>query len=407
MTNPGGRGNPPTLDGTPTTGNFIISDSDSGGGSNPPDSGAQHNISSPSFSTMGGNGQVWLHTATSAILNNNGRAIFDVEISTDSGKTWTTVKSRVAPSRVAAAGDVTTRLATTDDADGYFGQYDVDLTKDVDGVDTGVVDNDNVSVRLRHYEPNDDWWIAVDNFKVNDTAPQSAAANTFFTEGFGDSTLGQMLVSGLNVGTTDTWTTADKGNRYEAGDVGGLDRGFDGRAVNRIMQTDPEGPNGEVQFAMIESDADPDPAQDEYLMTPAMELGNQGEVVLQWDSENVALGDINEVLVMRDDNLNGPDSGDTVVGTVFNYFTGAALVTGEDPLFAQRAIDVSSLAAGEDRIFFAWHFQGQDDWWWAVDNINVSGDQDFLGFSEVIPEPSSILLLAMGLIGLCLWGRRR
>jgi hypothetical protein len=110
---------------------------------------------------------------------------------------------------------------------------------------------------------------------------------------------------------------------------------------------------------------------------------------------------------MRDDNLNGPDNGDTVVGTVFSYLTGAALDTGEDPLFAERAIDVSSLAAGQDRIFFAWHFQGQDNWWWAVDNINVSGDQDFVGFSEVIPEPSSILLLVMGLIGLCLWGRRR
>ena len=305
---------------------------------------------------------------------------------------------------------MTTRLATTDDADGYFGQYDVDLTKDVDGVDTGVVGNDNVSVRLRHYEPNDDWWIAVDNFKVDDMAPAVAAANTLFSESFDDFTLGQMLVDGLNAGTADSWAAADPGNRYEAGDVGGLDRGLDGRAVDRVMQTDPKGQNGEVQFAMLESERGPndpdDPEQDEYLMTPALNLTNQTQVVLHYDSEVVVDGDRDvEVLAMQDTNGDGPDGGDTVLGTLMDYYSGAALNDEEDPLFAQRAFDVSALVAGENGIFFAWHYSkdvGDDiGEFWAVDNIHVTGD------AVGIPEPSSILLLAIGLIGLCLWGRKR
>jgi CubicO group peptidase (beta-lactamase class C family) len=47
------RANPATLDGSASTGKFLISDSDKGGGENPTDSGASHDVITPSFSTAG------------------------------------------------------------------------------------------------------------------------------------------------------------------------------------------------------------------------------------------------------------------------------------------------------------------------------------------------------------------
>jgi len=77
--NPGGRANPPSIDGTPTTGGFIISDSDYGGdASNPTNSGASHDLITPSFSTIGG-GDVWLNADLSVQLKNNGAAVFDID----------------------------------------------------------------------------------------------------------------------------------------------------------------------------------------------------------------------------------------------------------------------------------------------------------------------------------------
>ena len=93
---------------------------------------------------------------------------------------------------------------------------------------------------------------------------------------------------------------------------------------------------------------------------------------------------------------DGPDAADEVVDVLFDYKAGLH-DNGEDPLYAARLLSVDG-AAGQDDLFFAWHWKSTDDWWWAVDSIQVTANP--------IPEPTSLMLLACGLLGLLAIRRR-
>jgi hypothetical protein len=394
ITNPGNRVNPPTADGTPSDGNFIISDSDKASGSNPTDSNISHNIWTPAFSTVGSNGDVWLHADVGAQMNNNGSAIFDIQVTTNGGLDFTDAFTRVAPGRGTAQA-ATTRLPDNSNADGYYGRLDVNLG--------AIGEQSNVRVRMRHFEPNDDWWIAVDNVVIDDVAPISKGPVAIFAEDFSaqDGTLGAMLVDTITGGGTATWGTIDGGGRYTAGQVnapgsGGAD--LDGRSVNRLMH--PAAKTGrnsdQVTFAIIEDQLSPN--TDDYLMTPLLDLSEMKQVFLGYDSEVITADDEpnkTEVLLMQDNGDGTPDRSDTVLATVFDY-KAALHDGGEDATFAERLLQVNA-AAGLENVFFAWHWMGEDDHFWAVDNIEVTGN--------TVPEPTSLALAAM--LGLLLVQRRR
>ena len=358
ITNPAGRTNPATLDGSASTGKFLISDSDQQSESNPVDSGASHDVSTPSFSTLGYT-TVWLHADVSAQLNNNGAAIFDVEVSTDGGGTWTNVFSRVSPGRASSEG-ATTRLPDNTNTDGYYGRLDVDLS--------AVAPNEpDVQVRFRHFEPNWDWWIALDNILINDVAAPQGGPITVFSEDFSNG-LGQMnVVSGNGNTGTETWHTSDKGGRYMPGTV-------QEQGVNRLGPH----PNEHPEFAIIDSDADPDPAEDEWLMTPVLDLTGLAEVFLHYDSETVMSSGVSNQEVRV--SLDGASTFEAA--PIFAYTGGGLFDNGEEPVFAERIFDVSSIAAGESQVVFAFRYTGDgDDWWWAIDNVKVSG---------TLPEPSDV-----------------
>ncbi len=363
ITNPAGRGNPATLDGSASTGKFLISDSDQQSESNPVDSGASHDISTPSFSTLGYD-TVWLHADVSAQLNNNGAAIFDVEVSIDGGGNWTNVFSRVAPGRVSAEG-ATTRLPDNTNTDGYFGRLDVDLS--------AVASNEpDVQVRFRHFEPNWDWWIAIDNILIDDVLAPQGGNITVFSEDFSNG-LGQMnAISGQGNTGTETWHTSDKGGRYVPGAVGE-------QGVNRLGPH----PNELPEFAIIDSDADPDPAEDEWLMTPVLNMTGLSEVFLHYDSETVMSSSVSnqEVLISL-------DGGNTFEASpIFAYTGGGLFDNGEEPVFAERIFDVSGIAAGESQVVFAFRYTGGgDNWWWAIDNVKVSGAVS--GADNLLQNPS-------------------
>ncbi|MCZ6792203.1 MAG: hypothetical protein O7J95_01165, partial [Planctomycetota bacterium] len=161
LLNNGGRANPPTEDGTPSvnldgtpSSQFLISDSDCcGGESDGQGSGRSHDIWSPVIEVAGD--VIWLHMDCSAQLNNNGTVIFDIDVSTDEGATWTNVFRRIAPSRTVDP------LPTPENSSGFFGRLHVDLSS--------VAANQNeIMFRLRQFEPDWDWWVAVDNVVVDD-----------------------------------------------------------------------------------------------------------------------------------------------------------------------------------------------------------------------------------------------
>ncbi len=344
VTNPAGKSNPPTFDGRPSAGRFLISDSDLGGAAvgNPPGSGMSHDLRSPPIDCQG-LAQVWLHLDCSAQLNNNGEAVFDIDVSADpAGLIWQNVFRRVAPARSLPP------FATHQNADGFFGRLNVDLTAQAAG-------QASVRFRLRHFEPNWDWWIAVDNIIVDDVDLGSGGAlQLFASEGFANGIPGAWTLVGLNSGT-ETWHTTDKGLRYLAGSVSE-------RGVNRIAHPGPT-----PDFAMLESDANPDPIENEHLITPAIDCSTMGAVYLHFQSETVVSTATQEVLLSLDGGLTFEPE------PLFSYSTGALLDPGEEPFYAERVI-AAPRAAFEGNVAFAFRFASPGNtWWWAVDEVRVTG----------------------------------
>ncbi len=348
--NPGGRANPPGEDGTPSTGIFLVSDSDQGDAtSNPTGSGMSHDIWSPEIDLADAQNKVWLHFDCAAILNNNGKAVFDVDVSIDGGETWVNAFRRVAPLRTEAEP-----FASTENSDGYFGRVHVDITEPAAG-------QPEVVVRWRHFEPSWDWWIAIDNVVVDDVVPPQGGE--VFLLGRQDFAAGippdwelMSLSEPPNEGT-ETWHTTDKGLRSVIEHNAGLFPYMDGHGVFRL----------EPPFAILDSDADPDPAEDEYLMTPVIDCSEAEEVYLHYKDEILATGAIQEVLF----SIDGGATFEPV--PIFSYSLGAGFDPGEDPFYAERVFSVPA-AAFESKVVFAWHYQaGGNEWWWAVDDVYVTG----------------------------------
>jgi hypothetical protein len=348
LTNPGGRRNPPTANGSPSTGKFLISDSDFAGGTNLVGSGMSHDVITPGFSTVGGS-VVWLHVDLTAQLNNAADAVFDIDVSTDGGATFTNLFRRVSPGSRAAPP-----VPTVTNADGFFGRLDLDLS--VQAANQG-----DVRLRFRHFEPTDDWFIAIDDLLV-DCVPPTQGGNCvgLAKQGFSGS-LGAMSTVSLTGNTgTETWHTTDKGLRYVAGAVSG-------RGVNRLNHPSPT-----PDFAIQDSDADPDPLEDEYLRTPVINCATYSAVFLHYKSETV----VDEQATQ--DVLLSLDGGATFPITLFSYnqaggASNALFDGGEEPFYGEFVLPAPA-AAGQANAVFAFHYKSPGDrWWWAVDDVMVTG----------------------------------
>ena len=126
VTNPLDRANPPGEQGRPTAGGFVTSDSDFGGTDvlqNTAGTGMSHDLWSPEFSAAEAD-TVWLHVDVVAQLNNDGDAVFDIDVSTDDGATWDNAFRRVSPGRTIEP----LPSIAEDNADGIWGRLHVDLT---------------------------------------------------------------------------------------------------------------------------------------------------------------------------------------------------------------------------------------------------------------------------------------
>jgi len=356
ITNPSGKRNPPITDGRPSNGKFLISDNDAGGGDIASGSGISWDIWSPEFS-LEGMDSAWLHMDLSAQLNNNGTAIFDVDVSTDGGGEWTNAFRRIAPSRTVDPA------ASTDNAGGYFGRLDVDLS--------GYAGEPGVRVRVRHLEPGWDWWIALDNVIVDDVGPpngnQDVLAVESFDAGIPATWETRSLIDPPNEGTS-TWTTDDPGLRDIVANNGGVFPYQDGHSVARLM----------APFAILDSDSDPDPAQSEYLITPSIDCSNLTRVYLHFKSEIVATLTPQRVLVSLDGGATFQEK------PIFAYDGGGLFDDGEESFYAERSFCVPA-AAGEPEVAFAFCYESAgNQWWWAVDDVRVSGDGGDAGVGPFI-----------------------
>lgn len=350
VTNPGGRGHPPGRDGIPSEGQFVSSDSDAAGGDDLPGSGMSHDLWSPSFNCAGAT-RVWLHFDCTAQMNNNGLCVFDVDVSTNGGTDWVNVFRTVAPSRAVPP------QATTANAGGYFGRLDIDLTGPAAG-------KSDVKVRWRHFEPNDDWWIAVDNVLVDDEPAPSAVVNLVserFDNGIPNTWTIRSVIDPPNTGG-NSWSTLDPCLRSALKYNAGLLPYKGGRGIHRL----------DAGYALSDSECDPAPVgTDEYLLTPVVNCSQATRVVFSYKSEIcLSSGSIQEVLL----SLDGGASFESPA--IFNYNAGAGFDNTEEPFFGQYAFDVPA-AIGKTEVVFAFHHAGpatEEDQFWAIDDVKVSAD---------------------------------
>ena len=351
-TNSGGRIYPPMRDGNPTAGIFLISDSDFVGGENPTGSGMSQDIWSPVFSTAGKQ-KVWLHFACTAQLNNNGRAVFDVDVSLDLGETWENVYRRVAPSRT-----VSEPVATPTNADGVYGAVDIDISE------LGA-DWPELRLRWRHFEPNDDWWIAIDDVVIDDQAPPSGGATTLvaeqgFSGGIPEGWEVRSVVDPVNTGD-GTWTTNDIFSGVGRTIVGKTFPIYDGRGVHRLGD----------EFIICDIEA-VQGVKDEYLILPILDCTNCTKVFLHWKSEIVHDGgNVAEVLVSTDGGLSFDAT------PIFSYNLGGGFDSGEEPFYSENVYEIPG-AATQNALTFAFHYAGASNRYWALDDIKVSAEGNFV-----------------------------
>ncbi len=347
--NPGGRGNPPGADGTPSEGQFMISDSDAQCCSNPCGTGMSHDLWSPEIDLSGAAGPVWVHVDCLAELNNNGNAVFDVDLSVDGGQTWENLVRRIAPARPEGGGDCPPFPDTTN-TDGFFGRLHVDIS--------AAAGSENARVRFRHFEPNFDWWISIDNFLVDDQPPPQPGdvdliAPGTFTLGLPTSWEVRSFVEPPNTGV-DTWHVGDKGRRYAAETIAE-------RNVNRINHPSPR-----PDFVIV--DGISGVAQDEWLITPIVDCSQATEVFLHYEEETTPGSGVQEVLLSIDGGVTFRTD------AIFSYSLGAGFDPAEEPFYAERGFAIPD-AAGESEVAFAFHFGGGGrDNWWAVDNVRITAN---------------------------------
>jgi hypothetical protein len=363
ITNPGRRGNPPLPDGSASEGKFIVSDSDNASGDDHQGSGMSHDIWSPPFSTAGMD-VVWLHMDCSAVLNNNGEVVFDVDVTIDGGTTWVNVFRRVAPGRtmdplpLADIPDGMDGGPQVGNADNFYGSLDLDLS--------AVAGEAEVRFRLRQFEPSDDWWIAVDDVRVDGAPAVGGSVGVLPLEAFDGGIPADWTVASLPGGTAP-WAAADPCmlSVLDDGSLGILPDMNAGRKIHHL----------DTAFALAAYDPSCVPAvQDEWLETPVLDASSLAKVFLHFKSDILPTGAVAEVLL----SLDGGKTFDAGA-PVFSYSRapGSLLADAGNPdvLYGSLVLDVPR-AAGQVQVVFAFHYAkaAADQGFWAVDDVAVTGE---------------------------------
>jgi hypothetical protein len=375
VSNPFGRANPPGLTGRRTTGPFLISDSRGAEGRNAAGSGASHDILSPGFDCSAMD-TCWLHFDAGVQFDDDGTAVFDVDVSTDGGSTFANVFRRVAPARLMAPA------VTTENAGGFFGRVDVDITAAAAG-------RSSVLIRFRHFEPTDDYWVAIDNVVVDDRPPPQATVpeDRFLavqgpSGGLSMKVLDERFEAGIPLGndvpearrwrilsfelparkTDDTWNSMDPADRH-TGTVRPL-------GINRMQP----------RFTVCDSlFVGPEPNA-ELMITPVIDCSMFQEVFLVFDDEvllsvrdRARRDQLSQHVLLS---INGGRSfleSPQIPPPVFAYDLRALAEHGENSLFHKRGFFVKE-AAGRANVAFGFRYEGPGETgWWGVDRVIVYG----------------------------------
>lgn len=342
----GNRTNPPTRDGSPSSGQSIACDSDKAGSGDGDNYNMGYAITSPAFSTTGA-GSVFLHFSCDATLNEPDGTCFEVYASNDNGTTWTMVFQRINPGR----WRYDPPLPTTDNADGIYGVVDLNIT-------AVAANKSQVKVRFICRGNSDGWFTLIDDVVVDNIDLENAGTTVLLpTETFSSVPDGQIPAGWTRQSGCDEnpWQVGDLTRYYTNSDVGGV---WD-RSINRL----------DTKFAIFDSDKDPDSCPDnEFLVTPAINTTGVTLVYLIFDSEIVQNAAANERVEVSTDN------GTTWRAQPAWTYQGKS-EAGNETNYLRHVVPVFGVN-GFPQVRFRFAYTGPgDSWFWAIDNVTVKGGQ--------------------------------
>lgn len=262
-------------------------------------------------------------------------------------------------------------------------------------------------LRFGYTNAGNDWWWSVDNIQVTADVNAPGPQTQLFSEDFEGLALGP-FVSGTEGGGDGTdftstppagWTRTNSSPAGENSPIGNPVefQGWSFMDKNSWIAT--EGNQDRVDFTLGSGTvmvADPDAYDDgtnvdpdlfnTIMTTPSIDLTNieENSVVLEFDSSFRPFDDMTGIVdVSYDDGA-----------TWENILT---LVNGDDVTQRNEHLEflLDNPAGGTLTARFG-SLNGGNDWWWAVDNISISGVQT----AAAVPEPASMAMWAlMALVG--------
>jgi len=240
-------------------------------------------------------------------------------------------------------------------ADAVYGPIDLDISELAAG-------EGSVRFRLRQFEPHDDWWIAVDNVRVDGT-PVAGGSRTVLEEDFGGGIPNDWEIESA-IDSTAPWSETDTCLASLLLFNGGVfPDGLEGRRLHHLDDA----------FAMVGLDESSCIAapQDEWLKTPVLDLTGTTKAYLHVKSDILVTNAVAEILLSTD----GSQTFDTA-NPVFSYNAGAGLVREPDnaeAVYDEYIFEVPA-AAGKPQVSFAFHYTNStpDAGFWAIDDVKVT-----------------------------------
>lgn len=367
----GNRANPLDRYGRNTSGNCVIADSDAQAGDDQGVYDAGFVLETPVIDCSSA-ANVWLHFASFIALNNNGHAVFEIWVSPDNGATWNGIEQRVGTDRTAPP------LADAVRADGIAGTVDYYITPHAAG-------QSQVKIRFIDRGNSWDWFFLLDDIVVDDVPSPMGEVDLLPVESFLAGTIPGTWSVTTNCGN-NPWHIHDParpGERQHISEAGGV---AGERIINRL----------DLTFAILDSDQDPDDCNDiEYLDTPAVDASGMSMIYLHFDSEVLPDGPATEEVLVS------VDGGTTFLPDPVWTYENVPLNV-EDPKFTHHDIPVP-LAAGQSSVIFRFSYLGDGNrWYWAVDNIRVTGSA--IGFDPpatptlILQPPYSVIDAQAGIV---------
>jgi hypothetical protein len=397
--------NPPGERGIASTGKYLISDSDTAGGSDNIDSKSEFWAITPAFSTVGAS-EVWFHADAEIDNNNNGECVVELAASIDDGKTWIPAWQAVEPQRVEKSVSTYGDYRTGGERTGGYPEFgSASQTKTWDGIHgrwhvklpAAALNQPKVRVRIEYFEPADAWWIALDNVVI-DNNPPPQGKDVVLSEAF-ESGIPAAWKKGSKKG--QNWGTEPlkdaegkfllKQTESDVPTPINLDivREAAARGVAKADILDPTkntafdqvNPNGggfDGKWLMMLAGGNyalwqegQDVEEQSTLDTPALNLTDADAVFIDFDSEIVQRNGsaVNEVFVSAD---NG-----ATFQRIFTY-NDALGNRGEAPYFMKHYIAVPE-AAKKNNVIFRFSATGGDpdrnQGFWAIDNVRITANK--------------------------------